>query len=238
VRDGVGRYCSAMVPKIKENVAAPAARGGTTFYTAEQVEQHNKTNDVWLIVRDAVYDVTKFVDRHPGGDLILLQKGRDVTSMFESLHPDEAQKTLEKYKIGSVAPGSVRNTVTFPPAEHKNFYPTLKARVADYFRKSGEKRRDTPRMYVKALCIVCFTLVSWYASATSPPLLPFGHLPPTSLRTSFLTSLLYISKPSPGSSPSSRLPPPSPSASWPPSLGAAAWLSSASPFSTTRITEQ
>jgi predicted heme/steroid binding protein len=210
-----------MVPKIKENVTAPAVRGGTTFYTAEQVEQHNKTNDVWLIVRDAVYDVTKFVDRHPGGDLILLQKGRDVTSMFESLHPDEAQKTLEKYKIGSVAPGSVRNTVTFPPAEHRNFYPTLKARVADYFRKSGEKRRDTPRMYVKALGIVCFTLVSWYAPATPPPPLP-----------------TYVSNQSSGTSLSSLPPPPSPSASYPPSRGAAAWRWSAWPSSTTRITER
>jgi hypothetical protein len=150
-----------MVPKIKDNVSAPGARSGATFYTVEQVEQHNKTNDVWLIVRDSVYDVTKFVDRHPGGDLILLQKGRDVTSMFESLHPDEAQKTLEKFKVGSVAPGSARNTVTFPPAEQKNFYPILKARVAEYFRKSGEKRRDTPRMYVKAFGIVSFTLLSW-----------------------------------------------------------------------------
>ncbi len=154
-----------MVPKAKDHVAAvSASSGGQQLFTPQQVEQHNKSDDVWLIVRDAVYDVSKFVDRHPGGDLILLQKGRDVTSMFESLHPSTAQKTLEKYKIGTVAPGSARSTVTFPPAEEKNFYPTLKVRVEKYFKESGEKRRDTPRMYLKALSIVAFTLTTWWLS--------------------------------------------------------------------------
>ena len=151
-----------MVPKIKDRVAAPShVSSGDKHFTPQEVEQHNMSDDVWLIVRDAVYDVSKFVDRHPGGDLILLQKGRDVTSMFESLHPSAAHKTLEKYKIGSVAPGSSRSTITFPPAEQRNFYPTLKVRVEEYFKTSGEKRRDTPRMYLKALSIVAFTLTAW-----------------------------------------------------------------------------
>jgi cytochrome b involved in lipid metabolism len=145
-----------MVPKAKDHVAATVSRSvGEKLFTPKQVEQHNKNDDVWLIVRDAVYDVTKFVDRHPGGDLILLQKGRDVTSMFESLHPTAAHKALEKFKIGSVAPDSVRTTITFPPAEQRNFYPTLKTRVEDYFKTSGEKRRDSPRMCVRAL-LSCF----------------------------------------------------------------------------------
>jgi predicted heme/steroid binding protein len=173
-----------MVPKAKDHVAAPAHGGGAErSFTPQEVEKHNKSDDVWLIVRDAVYDVSKFVDRHPGGDLILLQKGRDVTSMFESLHPSTAQKTLDKFKIGTVAAGSVRSTITFPPAEQRNFYPTLKARVEEYFKTSGEKRRDNPRMYLKALSIIAFTLTAW-CHAPPPPLL--------SATTSFSSSNRYF----------------------------------------------
>ena len=34
-----------------------------------------------------VYDVSEFIDRHPGGaDQILLGAGRDITQLFESYH--------------------------------------------------------------------------------------------------------------------------------------------------------
>jgi hypothetical protein len=199
-----------MVPKSQSHVAAPSHRiGDSKYFTSQEVEQHNKSDDVWLIVRDAIYDVSKFVDRHPGGDLILLQKGRDVTSMFESLHPSAAHKTLEKYKIGSVTPGSVRSTITFPPAEQRNFYPTLKTRVEEYFKTSGEKRRDTPRMYLKALSIIAFTLTSWFAS----------------LFLSFNRSSLFHTSHLTGTSPSYPRRPRSPCASSLPLPGDAAWRS-------------
>jgi len=46
------------------------------------------------------YDLSKFVDRHPGGRLaILTGKGRDCSALFESYHPwnDRHRKVLEKY---------------------------------------------------------------------------------------------------------------------------------------------
>lgn len=37
-----------------------------TFSTAD-VAAHNKTNDLFIIVDEDVYDLTKFQDDHPGG---------------------------------------------------------------------------------------------------------------------------------------------------------------------------
>ena len=37
-----------------------------TFSTAD-VSSHNKPNDLWIIVDQDVYDLTKFQDDHPGG---------------------------------------------------------------------------------------------------------------------------------------------------------------------------
>lgn len=36
-------------------------------FSKEDVAAHNKGDDLWIIVDDDVYDVTKFQDEHPGG---------------------------------------------------------------------------------------------------------------------------------------------------------------------------
>ena len=42
-----------------------------------------------------VYDVSKFVDRHPGGrDQLLMGAGRDVTQVFESYHKESTEKSV------------------------------------------------------------------------------------------------------------------------------------------------
>lgn len=51
------------------------------LFTAEEVAKHNKSDDAWIIVRDRqtgvskVYDVTSYVDEHPGGESILNNAG-------------------------------------------------------------------------------------------------------------------------------------------------------------------
>ena len=63
--------------------AAPAA-GGTKVFTLEECKAHRTEKDCWLIIHGKVYDVTEFLDEHPGGDQIMLDvAGKDVTSEFE-----------------------------------------------------------------------------------------------------------------------------------------------------------
>lgn len=49
-------------------------------YTREEVSKHNSRDDCWLIVDNKVYDVTSFVDSHPGGDSIFFNAGKDNTT--------------------------------------------------------------------------------------------------------------------------------------------------------------
>jgi len=49
----------------------------------EEVKTHNTINDAYIIVDNIVFDVTKFMDNHPGGKDILLQYlGTDASDIF------------------------------------------------------------------------------------------------------------------------------------------------------------
>ncbi|KAL4882952.1 hypothetical protein BJY04DRAFT_206617 [Aspergillus karnatakaensis] len=73
-------------------------------YTLEQVQAHCKPNDVWIILHNKVYDVTKYLEDHPGGSAILIEvAGADATEAFEEVgHSDEAREQLEPFYIGDL----------------------------------------------------------------------------------------------------------------------------------------
>ncbi|KAJ0100898.1 hypothetical protein Patl1_05253 [Pistacia atlantica] len=77
--------------------------------TFEEVAKHNKTKDCWLIISGKVYDVTPFMDDHPGGDEVLLSAtGKDATNDFEDVgHSDSARDMMEKYYIGDIDASTV-----------------------------------------------------------------------------------------------------------------------------------
>ncbi|KAI9294847.1 acyl-CoA dehydrogenase NM domain-like protein [Neoconidiobolus thromboides FSU 785] len=63
--------------------------------TINEVQKHNKEDDIWIIVEGKVFDVTKFLELHPGGKTILLKvAGTDATKQFNTFH---SKKVLEKY---------------------------------------------------------------------------------------------------------------------------------------------
>ncbi|EJU06365.1 cytochrome b5 [Dacryopinax primogenitus] len=70
--------------------------------TAEEFKQHNSKDSLWVLLHGKVYDVTKFLDEHPGGDeVILAEKGTDATEAFEDVgHSDEARALLPDMQIG------------------------------------------------------------------------------------------------------------------------------------------
>ncbi|CAG8810874.1 28027_t:CDS:1, partial [Racocetra persica] len=39
----------------------------TRSFTVDDVAQHNTQDSIWIIVHDKVYDVTNFLNEHPGG---------------------------------------------------------------------------------------------------------------------------------------------------------------------------
>eukprot|EP00640_Fibrocapsa_japonica_P007793 CAMPEP_0113936394 /NCGR_PEP_ID=MMETSP1339-20121228/3319_1 /TAXON_ID=94617 /ORGANISM="Fibrocapsa japonica" /LENGTH=143 /DNA_ID=CAMNT_0000938861 /DNA_START=130 /DNA_END=561 /DNA_ORIENTATION=- /assembly_acc=CAM_ASM_000762 len=77
-------------------------------FTSSEVAKHNDSDSCWLIIGNEktggqkVYDVTKYLDEHPGGAEIMLESaGQDADDMFEDVgHTNDARKTMEKFIIG------------------------------------------------------------------------------------------------------------------------------------------
>ncbi|KAJ3107025.1 Cytochrome b5 [Phlyctochytrium planicorne] len=69
------------------------------------VSAHNTRDDCWLVIDKKVYDVTKFLDEHPGGEEVLLEQGgSDSTEAFEEIgHSDDARDLLKKFYLGDLA---------------------------------------------------------------------------------------------------------------------------------------
>lgn len=75
----------------------------------EEVQKHNTKEDCWVIIHNKVYDVSDFVDEHPGGSAIILKyAGKNATKAFDPIHPPD---TLTKY----LAPKHHLGEVSKPP---------------------------------------------------------------------------------------------------------------------------
>jgi len=101
-------------------------------FTYADVAVHSKRDDLYLIYREKVYDATKFLDDHPGGEEVLLDvAGQDVTEAFEDVgHSVDALAILEGLAIGTlnlsgggpVAKTQKKGTSTQSESSHSFFY--------------------------------------------------------------------------------------------------------------------
>ncbi|CAN0922688.1 Cytochrome b5 isoform E [Linum grandiflorum] len=89
----------------------------------EEVSVHNKTKDCWLIISGKVYDVTPFMEDHPGGDEVLLSAtGKDATNDFEDVgHSDSAREMMDKYYIGEIDANTVPTKRKYIPPQTSTY---------------------------------------------------------------------------------------------------------------------
>ncbi|KZT42955.1 cytochrome b5 [Sistotremastrum suecicum HHB10207 ss-3] len=97
--------------------ATPSA--AKPLITFAQLQEHTSKDNLWILLHKKVYDVTKFVDEHPGGDEVMLAEkgppqlfginsqtdwshpGRDASEAFEDVgHSDEARSLLDAMLVG------------------------------------------------------------------------------------------------------------------------------------------
>ncbi|XP_069324451.1 cytochrome b5 isoform X1 [Eulemur rufifrons] len=86
------------------------------YYTLEEIQKHNHSKSTWLILHHKVYDLTKFLEEHPGGEEVLReQAGGDATENFEDVgHSTDARELSKTYIIGELHPDD-RAKLSKPP---------------------------------------------------------------------------------------------------------------------------
>ncbi|KAH7681186.1 Cytochrome b5-like heme/steroid binding domain-containing protein [Dioscorea alata] len=74
-------------------------------YSHSEISLHTSKKDCWLVIHGKVYDVTTFLEDHPGGEDVLLHASAsgDATQSFEDVgHSSAATSLMEGYLIGAV----------------------------------------------------------------------------------------------------------------------------------------
>ncbi|EYC18468.1 hypothetical protein Y032_0027g1533 [Ancylostoma ceylanicum] len=96
---------------LTEKDLTPPVRRDLPVFKKEEVKKHGKGADrVWVTYKGGVYDVTDFVEAHPGGDKVLLAAGGPIEpywALYAQHETKEVMGILEELRIGSLDPSEV-----------------------------------------------------------------------------------------------------------------------------------
>ena len=71
----------------------------------EELKLHNKEDDIWVLYKGNIYDLSKFYRNHPGGPDVVEENsgGKDATKIFDDAgHNKTHRKQMEGYLIGEL----------------------------------------------------------------------------------------------------------------------------------------
>uniref|UniRef100_A0A8C4ZM06 Cytochrome b5 reductase 4 n=1 Tax=Gadus morhua TaxID=8049 RepID=A0A8C4ZM06_GADMO len=91
-------------------------RGRLIEVTEEELKKHGRRDDCWTCIRGMVYNVTPYMDYHPGGEEELMKAaGKDGTELFDQVHRwVNYESMLKECLVGRMAvkPLAVKGTKT------------------------------------------------------------------------------------------------------------------------------
>lgn len=114
---GPGRSLMDWIRLTHANPNLSGVNGRFLEVTYDELVKHNKKDDAWICLKGRVYNVTPYMDYHPGGvDELLRGVGKDATDLFNQVHKwVNFESMLEKCLIGKLIgpPVQVRKS-SFP----------------------------------------------------------------------------------------------------------------------------
>ena len=73
--------------KCAKTADLAGTQGKVITVTLEELQKHNTAEDCWICIRGKVYNVTPYLDFHPGGvDEMMRGAGSDATELFNEIH--------------------------------------------------------------------------------------------------------------------------------------------------------
>ncbi|KAL8501890.1 hypothetical protein ACS0TY_021126 [Phlomoides rotata] len=88
---------------VQSTVSSEGSKKGGYTYRKGEVSLHNKRSDCWIIIKEKVYDVSSYVEEHPGGNAILAHAGDDSTQgFFGPQHATRVFDMIDDFYIGDL----------------------------------------------------------------------------------------------------------------------------------------
>lgn len=108
---------SLLVGAFGAAASDPSATPSTAL-TSEEVQKHASGQDCWSVINGQVYDLTSYVNEHPGGaSLISAICGKDGSAAFAGQH---AGATTPANILAAFALGTLDGAATLPDAQVNN----------------------------------------------------------------------------------------------------------------------
>ncbi|MEI7512377.1 MAG: cytochrome b5-like heme/steroid binding domain-containing protein [Candidatus Uhrbacteria bacterium] len=85
--------------------SAPVVEDTGLEYSFADVKGHSSSTACWTAVNGSVYDVTKWISQHPGGEKAILGLcGNDGSAAYDKKHGGQArpESELANFKIGTL----------------------------------------------------------------------------------------------------------------------------------------
>jgi len=89
-------------PGQEASELAASGNGEDQLLKLDEVAQKSTEDECWTIIDGAVYDITEYIPRHPGGKKILLACGGDGSVLFNERQDEDGKQ------VGSGTPHSSR----------------------------------------------------------------------------------------------------------------------------------
>ncbi|SPC60721.1 probable cytochrome b5 [Ustilago sp. UG-2017b] len=107
---------------MSEADSKPISNSNEKKISMEELKQHNSHEDLWLLIDGKVYNVSKFLDEHPGGDEVLVtEAGKDATEAFEDVgHSEDARALLGPMLVGEIEGGTQKIKTTGGAVTNEN----------------------------------------------------------------------------------------------------------------------
>lgn len=96
---------TVVIPSENSDTQNPTKPSSPSGYSLATVESHNSTSSCWTVINGNVYDVTSWINKHPGGKQAILGTcGKDASAYFNGQHGGQAQpiSVLATFKIGAL----------------------------------------------------------------------------------------------------------------------------------------
>ncbi|XP_027458831.1 cytochrome b5 reductase 4 [Zalophus californianus] len=133
-----GRSLMDWIRLTKSGKDLTGLKGRLIEVTEEELKKHNKKDDCWICIRGFVYNVSPYMEYHPGGEAELMRAaGSDGTDLFDQVHRwVNYESMLKECLVGRM---TIKPALPKDYREEKNVLNGMlpKSQVSDTLAKEG-----------------------------------------------------------------------------------------------------